>query len=219
MYQTNTNEEQGLSGAWVVRGPRLIGMIIAVYDDEPYAHVLPISSVFSDIEALLSDGHLPPQVSLPSQKLAYETNPTVTPLSFKDPLVCFNASIGRKRYTPDPSTYYALRDQDILEPESSKSSLVPWRFQGIREWLRTSDPEYTYLEDSSGEKYLDEQSVSQFKGSKLAIAQGWSALAAVIIAAFCIRLVRISSQDVRKLTDITSTDRPYATLRNTSHCK
>jgi hypothetical protein len=63
-----------LSGAWVVRGQRLIGMILAVYEDEPYAHVLPIRSVFNDIEAFLSKDNLISKVSLPS-RLTYEGLP------------------------------------------------------------------------------------------------------------------------------------------------
>lgn len=53
---------RGSSGAWVVQGSYLVGMIIAVYDDEPYAHMLEVASVFSDIRALLSDGEHVPSV-------------------------------------------------------------------------------------------------------------------------------------------------------------
>jgi hypothetical protein len=32
----------------------LLGVITAVYDDEPYAHIIPITSIFSGIESMFS---------------------------------------------------------------------------------------------------------------------------------------------------------------------
>ena len=49
---TDILKEQGSSGAWIVSGTLLLGVTIAVYDHEPYARMLPISSVSSDIRAL-----------------------------------------------------------------------------------------------------------------------------------------------------------------------
>ncbi|KAF1993486.1 MFS general substrate transporter [Amniculicola lignicola CBS 123094] len=63
--QTEHPLELGLSGSWVVRGADLLGMIIAVYTDEPYAHMLPITQILSDIQAMLSNGDSVPQVGFP----------------------------------------------------------------------------------------------------------------------------------------------------------
>jgi hypothetical protein len=37
-----------------VDGRALLGVITAVYEDEPYAHMIPITSIFSGIESMLS---------------------------------------------------------------------------------------------------------------------------------------------------------------------
>ncbi|KAH8731768.1 hypothetical protein GQ44DRAFT_721947 [Phaeosphaeriaceae sp. PMI808] len=44
----------GASGTWVVESGALIGIVTAAYDNEPYAHMIPIASVFSDIEKIYS---------------------------------------------------------------------------------------------------------------------------------------------------------------------
>lgn len=60
MSVTDTTLEKGLSGAWVVHGNGLLGMIVAIYDHEPYAHMLPMQKVFSDIQTTFtSDGRHP----------------------------------------------------------------------------------------------------------------------------------------------------------------
>lgn len=46
---TTTITARGTSGAWVVQGDKLRGMIIAVYDDEPFAHMIAIEKLFPDI--------------------------------------------------------------------------------------------------------------------------------------------------------------------------
>jgi hypothetical protein len=61
-FDANGIPERGSSGAWVVQGSSLLGIIIAVYDNEPYAHMLDITNVFHDIRALLSDGEQIPSV-------------------------------------------------------------------------------------------------------------------------------------------------------------
>ncbi|KAH6615909.1 hypothetical protein B0J18DRAFT_292092 [Chaetomium sp. MPI-SDFR-AT-0129] len=43
----------GTSGAWVVRGDRLYGVIIAVYEREPYAHMITSERLYKDIEGSL----------------------------------------------------------------------------------------------------------------------------------------------------------------------
>lgn len=42
--------ERGLSGVWVLQQLRLIGIIVAVYEREPYAHMLQISQIVCDIK-------------------------------------------------------------------------------------------------------------------------------------------------------------------------
>jgi hypothetical protein len=179
------NEEQGLSGAWVVRGSHLIGMILAVYEDEPYAHVLPISSVFRAIETFLSKERLLCKASLPtrpqpltkrpsSKDYMDDTNPNVA----LDSRPTYDAPISttssaQRRYTPVPSSYStsgAMDTGSVHEPApvSPKPSPIPWR------WPRTSDPNYTYLSDLSIEK-KDEQSTTR------TVARGLAALVVVLL--------------------------------------
>jgi hypothetical protein len=47
--------EKGSSGAWVVRGSDLLGVIVATYDNESYAHMLPIEQVFDGIRTAYTD--------------------------------------------------------------------------------------------------------------------------------------------------------------------
>lgn len=65
----------GSSGSWVVRGSRLLGQIIAVYDGEPYAHMMPIGEVVSGIKAA-SDSARSPEVSL-----QIRTNSSIRPIN------------------------------------------------------------------------------------------------------------------------------------------
>jgi hypothetical protein len=69
--QTEAPLERGLSGAWVICGGQLAGIIIAVYDNEPYAHMLPIGQVFSDIKAVLSGGISVPTIGLPGEIISH----------------------------------------------------------------------------------------------------------------------------------------------------
>lgn len=65
---TDDRTGKGSSGAWVVRGSDLLGVIVAVYDNEPYAHMLPIEQVFSAIRSAYTDGTTNPanvDISLP----------------------------------------------------------------------------------------------------------------------------------------------------------
>jgi hypothetical protein len=63
--QTDTPLGRGLSGTWVVRGQALIGILIAVYEGEPYAHMMPISQVVSAIKTTVSNAGNIPKVELP----------------------------------------------------------------------------------------------------------------------------------------------------------
>jgi hypothetical protein len=65
-------------------------------------------------------------------------------------------------------------------------------------WLRSSDLDYTSIEDAPDEKSIAEQSTSQFEGGEIAIALDWSALVAVILVAFCIHLVRTSFSSLER---------------------
>lgn len=56
--------ELGSSGAWVARNNGLLGMILAVYDDEPYVHMLPMHQVFADVQSVLQKDGKKPIVSL-----------------------------------------------------------------------------------------------------------------------------------------------------------
>jgi hypothetical protein len=49
------NVGRGFSGVWVVSDSETIGVIVAVYDDQPYVHMLPITTVLSGIRAALPD--------------------------------------------------------------------------------------------------------------------------------------------------------------------
>ena len=64
----------GSSGSWVVRGSRLLGQIIAVYDGEPYAHMMPIGEVTSGIKAAFGSAQSP-EVSL-----QIRTNSSIRPI-------------------------------------------------------------------------------------------------------------------------------------------
>ncbi|KAH9866167.1 hypothetical protein J1614_008732 [Plenodomus biglobosus] len=44
---------QGISGAWVVRGNKLCGIVYAAYCHGPYLHMLPAETVFEDISHML----------------------------------------------------------------------------------------------------------------------------------------------------------------------
>jgi len=55
-HPTNRYPGQGSSGAWVFRSSSLLGMIIAVYGKEPYAHMLPMHQIFEDIRATYTGG-------------------------------------------------------------------------------------------------------------------------------------------------------------------
>lgn len=49
--------ESGTSGSWVVQGDTHLGYIVAVYDAEPYAHMIPIHEAFAAIQDVLHDLH------------------------------------------------------------------------------------------------------------------------------------------------------------------
>jgi hypothetical protein len=46
----------------VVSGSDLLGVIVAVYDNQPYAHMMPISDVFSGIQSILTENLIRPSI-------------------------------------------------------------------------------------------------------------------------------------------------------------
>jgi hypothetical protein len=47
--------EKDCSDVWAVRGSDILGMIVATYDNEPYAHMLPIEQVFAGTRSSYTD--------------------------------------------------------------------------------------------------------------------------------------------------------------------
>lgn len=50
-----------------MRGSELLGILVAVYHDEPCAHMVPISTVVRHIKIALFDGKKIPRVEMPGQ--------------------------------------------------------------------------------------------------------------------------------------------------------
>lgn len=76
---------QGISGAWVVRGNKLCGIVYAAYDNGPYLHMLPAQTVFQDISHMLGGhkveiygGTWSPYESSPGVDLSLSVSPTST---------------------------------------------------------------------------------------------------------------------------------------------
>jgi hypothetical protein len=166
--------EQGLSGAWVVRGPCLIGMIIAVYEDEPYAHVLPISSIFTDIRALLSNGDHVPQVSLPERSMGYLESDT---------------AMGRNLACSHVESCTASTSSIATSSTSSA-----WSEKGYhaRSWPSRNK---NGNQSSEWQRYSSEKSTHRdlqnpHKSSRYAVVYDWIGLVAITLAVFCIHLVR-----------------------------
>jgi hypothetical protein len=147
-FDANEIPERGSSGAWVVQGSSLLGIIIAVYDDEPYAHMLDITNVFQDIRALLSDGEQIPSVLVggraplgnPSQR---NTNSLAADLAER----CLTRFSKKKAtYAPVPVHGNASSDSHTLSavvPTSRRYSfkfgayLAEWSFT---RWFRKEPP-------------------------------------------------------------------------------
>jgi hypothetical protein len=123
----NEIPEPGSSGAWVVQGSSLLGIIIAVYDNEPYAHMLDITNVFQDIRALLSDGEQIPSVLVggraplgnPSQR---NTNSLAVDLAKR----CLTRFSKKKpAYAPLPVHINSFDDENHTLP---RAGLTPQRY-------------------------------------------------------------------------------------------
>ncbi|KAF2105672.1 hypothetical protein BDV96DRAFT_677252 [Lophiotrema nucula] len=86
--QTDVPLSVGVSGAWVARDAELLGMIIAVYADEPYAHMLPIEDIFSDLRSTLITGDRVPKIDLNLKEALTESTevPYIAPVIGRDSL-------------------------------------------------------------------------------------------------------------------------------------
>jgi hypothetical protein len=113
----NARTEQGLSGAWVVRDSHLLGFILAIYSDEPYVHMLPITAVFKSIRDLLSRDGRAPQLSLPLQT---STNTDHS-----------STSEGSK----SPKVQHA-RELLLSSPRANREAAIP---EAVHKSIRTSD--------------------------------------------------------------------------------
>ncbi|KAF2728232.1 hypothetical protein EJ04DRAFT_569684 [Polyplosphaeria fusca] len=100
--QTQTPLAAGMSGTWVVCGSTLVGMIIAIYAGESYAHMLPITDVFSDIQSLLGDGGDQPPVDL---AIAHDLPPPL-------------AKIHQITIAPDPHAEISIEKDRRKRPEA-----------------------------------------------------------------------------------------------------
>ncbi|KAF2789692.1 MFS general substrate transporter [Melanomma pulvis-pyrius CBS 109.77] len=120
--QTEEPLELGLSGTWVTRGSDLLGMIVAIYEDEPYAHMLPIHQVFSDIKSLLAkDGHLPKvEIDIGVSSMGIEQGDRII-----DILEPFDEKEVRKDSRPEEKRLKRMREQDVsntLSPTENGTS-------------------------------------------------------------------------------------------------
>lgn len=88
----------GASGAWAVRDGTLCGMVIAGYDHEPYAHMIPASRLVADIKKSIPD------------------TPSIAP--FKGSLAKGSMALE------DPASPSVSASQGILDSSSSPMSLV-----------------------------------------------------------------------------------------------
>jgi hypothetical protein len=61
-----TKIDRGFSGTWVVSNGEAIGMIVAVYDNQPYVHIIPMASVFPSIRNVLRERLEDPEVRIKS---------------------------------------------------------------------------------------------------------------------------------------------------------
>jgi hypothetical protein len=59
-----TKIDRGFSGTWVVSSGEAIGMIVAVYENEPYVHMLSMGSVFSSVRKTLLGAIKDPEVRI-----------------------------------------------------------------------------------------------------------------------------------------------------------
>ncbi|KAF2023645.1 hypothetical protein EK21DRAFT_118556 [Setomelanomma holmii] len=115
--------KRGSSGAWVVQGSCLIGVIITVYDDEPYAHMLSITSVLSDIRALLSNGEHIPCITLAQKTLPSTNSQERSDILNSVPTWQTTAAQSTSTSTLDPKEKSTDQDAPLLDPENSEEDM------------------------------------------------------------------------------------------------
>ncbi|KAF2827038.1 hypothetical protein CC86DRAFT_466786 [Ophiobolus disseminans] len=119
----------GASGTWVVDGNALLGIIIAVYDGEDYAHMLPIGPVFASIQAVCRQGSQLPSLKVLDQKWSVLENMGARRLR---PTTGFQTEIRRASKQSEEATGDAPTiDNDPEKQESqaaapSERSLSGW---------------------------------------------------------------------------------------------
>lgn len=90
-----------------MRQQTLIGIIVEVYVDEPYAHILSADKVFSNITSLLSTASLTPQITLQPRRTAYTARaagkrPRIYAEPERQPLLQRQSSFGSIRAQISP---------------------------------------------------------------------------------------------------------------------
>jgi hypothetical protein len=159
--------DRGSSGAWVVQGSKLIGIIIAVYDDEPYAHMLDIASVFQDIRALLSDGEHVPNV-LVSGQVTLDTQPNESTSLLTENLTLNLATAGEDETCPE-----------------KKRETIPCRAWHSA-WLLGNNPSETTVDPEKS--YLSEE---ETYCTAIGSVRGKLFLSGIMLAYSCIHVVSV----------------------------
>lgn len=163
----NYSSEQGLSGAWVVSGDQLLGMIIAVYDDEPYAHMLEMTKVISDIRALMSTEDRIPQVALVEP-------PCLASATAIEPL--------RK----------PLHDMALVPP----LSYIEAEERGKTNWEHKTRPKWSFVQEYLKENLTvvgpRNRDAERFCNPAYKSTRSQLVLGAILTARFCTRLVSAS---------------------------
>jgi hypothetical protein len=190
---SNIYLERGSSGAWVVQGPCLLGIIIAVYDDEPYAHMLDIASVFQDVRALLSDGEHIPSV-LVAGNLALESSPDDDVSSVDEPLIY-------------PNNAVSLRTSE--SPEESVSSSreanpkTPWYKQYLSMFSGKTPPPASLQSEKQYTGMSDQPRIDSNSVKNKFILSG------IVLAYFCVHLVSGLPSFVTHIAELSLRTSPY----------
>ncbi|KAH6987098.1 hypothetical protein EDB80DRAFT_731349 [Ilyonectria destructans] len=134
---------RGTSGSWVVRGETLCGMIIAIYDHEPFAQLITAEKLCMDIKG--SYRHLV-DVSLPFRADCSRPGDDIDLTSALD-LATYTESAylltGHLSSCPDPDTKPVLGDVSagmIAKPQSDRGIRTPNRGHDPQESPRKSPP-------------------------------------------------------------------------------
>lgn len=174
------NAGQGLSGAWVASGNQLLGMIIAVYDEEPYVHMLEMTSIFSDIRALMSSGDRIPQVVLLE-------HPLLEPTLLERPCSTEPSNYSRNGLSDqtflESQTYpeFELNEKGMMKAEP----LLKSRSRTMKEYLMQK---FTVV----GSK--DKELVGKYSSPTHTSIRNQIVLGLILFTSFCTKLVSLFSQ-------------------------